>query len=408
MNTTIASLKDVEAKGLRALTVGGFLLASLGVCAAEEAKQQQGTTEKPVKQEAAVGKLDTTTIIANRSETDLSKVGSTVSILDVKKLDRQGVRELDDALKLVPGVISDTSSGQRGTTSSLFIRGNKSDYTGFLIDGIRLPNGFGAGFHSGNFLGTGNLIGANRLEILKGPQGVLYGGSAMSGVLGIAQEKGEGDFSGNLRVEGGSFNSWNTMIGVQGSVRGFSYSLSYGHETTDNDLPNNKFSADSYTLRLDYDVSDNFRVGMTLRGINADSVLPDFDNTRNPRYPKKSDVDFKYNLATLFAEYDVNDIWTSKLTFGYFDEDYDVTNVSGLYPYSSDSSKESVYWENTIKWNDQHTTVAGFAYEYTKYKNLKIDEVRRKQYALYVNHVWDITEQWSVSSGLRWERWRRC
>ena len=62
MNTTIASLKDVEAKGLRALTVGGFLLASLGVCAAEEAKQQQGTTEKPVKKEAVVGKLDTTTI----------------------------------------------------------------------------------------------------------------------------------------------------------------------------------------------------------------------------------------------------------------------------------------------------------------------------------------------------------
>jgi len=74
-----------------------------------------------------------------------------------------------------------------------------------------------------------------------------------------------------------------------------------------------------------------------------------------------------------------------------------------LFPYESDSSKESVYWENTIKWNDQHTTVAGFAYEHTKYKNLKIDEVRRKQYALYVNHVWDITEQWSVSSGLRWE-----
>lgn len=395
MNITIAPLKGVETKGLRILSVGGLMLASLGVCAAADAAQEQRVEQKTAKKEVVTEVLAPTTIIANRAETDVGKVGSSVSILDTKELGRQGIRELDDALKFVPGVISDTSSGQRGTNSNVYIRGNQSSYTGVIVDGIRMG---GTSFKGGNFWGTGNLLGTSRIEVLKGPQGVLYGANSMSGVVGISNEKGAGDFTGDLRVEGGSFNSWNTMLGMQGETGKLSYSLSLGYESTDNDLPNNEFEAFSYALRLDYAVSECLRLGLTLRGIDSQARLPKYND---PAYSRSKDINFDYSLSTIFAEYDVNDVWSSKWTLGYYDETYDVAKTARLY--TSESDKLAAYWDNTLTWNDQHTTVAGFAYEQSKYKNLTLDQNTRDQYALYANHIWSVTDNFNVTGGLRWE-----
>jgi len=398
MNTTIASLKGAEAKGLRAITVGGFLLASLGVCAAEEAKQEQVNKEKPAKTEAVTGELDATTIIANRSETDLSKVGSSVTVLDTKKLQDQGVRFFADALKYSPGVISDTSSGQRGTTSSIYIRGNKSTDTGMMVDGIRMS---GVAFQQGNFIGGSNMLGMSSIEVLKGPQGVVYGASAMSGVVNINSKKGEGDLSGNLMLEAGSFNSWNTMLGIQGESGAFSYSLNLGYENTDNDLPNNAFESVSSALRLDYAVNDCFRLGMTFRSADSTAQLPDF---ADPKYAEQMDANFDYQLTTFFAEYDVNDIWSSKLTLGYYDENYNTVPAgSSKADYNTDSKKFSTYWDNTLTWNDRFTTVVGLAYEESRFDKSGDPLRERDQFSLYLNQIWDISDDWTLTGGLRWE-----
>ena len=65
------------------------------------------------------GILPDTTIIANRIKTELTKVGSAVTVLDVNTLEQEGIRTLDDALKFVPGVISESLGGQRGSSSSV-------------------------------------------------------------------------------------------------------------------------------------------------------------------------------------------------------------------------------------------------------------------------------------------------
>ena len=401
MNITIASLKGAEATGLRIFSVGGFLLASLGVCAAEEIQLVEG---KPVKEETVTGNLAPTTIMANRIESNLSMVGSSVTVLDVGMLDEQGIRNLDDVLKFVPGVVSESLGGQRGSSSSLFIRGTKTNHTHLVVDGMRISD---SNMAMGSFLGSSNLNGFSRIEILRGPQGALYGGDSIGGVMGVYSAKGEGDFSGQLRLEGGSFNSWNTMLGVQGEEGDFSYSLSLGYESTDNDLPNNGFDMFSYALRLDYAVNACLNVGFTLRGADT--------NFQAPSYGSSSPLndDLAYTLGTIFAEYEVSDQWSTKLTLGMYDQEYDnVTEAFGWNPagtYNTDASKLAMYWDNTLEWNEQHTTVTGAVYENSdfSYKStgwgLSQDDRTRDQYGLYVNHIWDVTENFNLTGGARWE-----
>lgn len=405
MNIKYASLKGAETMGLRVLTAGGLMLASFGVCAAADI-QQEKKDELKAQPAQELRSLSPTTIMANRVETNLSKVGSSVTVLDVGLLDKQGIRNLDEALKFVPGVVSESLGGQRGSTSSLFFRGTKTNQAHIVVDGMRVSD---SNMAFGGFLGTQNLNGLSRVEVLKGPQGALYGGDSIGGVLGIYSAKGEGDFSGDLRVEGGSFNSWRTTLGVQGEEGGFSYALSLGYESTDNDMPNNAFDMQSYSLRLDYAVNPCLNLGMTLRGADSSFEAPHYGGL----YSSPFDNELTYSLATFYADYEVNELWRTKLTLGMYDQEYDSkSDVFGFNPatsYNTDATKYAAYWDNTLTWNDQHTTVMGAVYENSDfsyrsdYYSISKDDRSRDQYGVYVNHLWDVTEDWNVSGGLRWE-----
>lgn len=410
MNNTIASLKDAQTTGLRFFAAGSVIFASLGVSAAEEAQQSVPVSQPEAEKKEEV--LAPTTVIANRVETDLSKVGSSVTVLDVGLLGQQGVHNLDEALKFVPGVISDSVGGQRGSTSDVYFRGTRTAHAHVVVDGMRISDANTSAVGIKQFLGNNNLNGLSKVEVLRGPQGALYGGDSIGGVIGIYSAKGEGAHSGGLRLEGGSFNSWNTMLGMQGSEGDLSYSLGLGYETTENDLDHNDFESFSYALRLDYIVNPCLNIGLTLRGADSTYQGPQVGQY----YSGPDETDLTYNLGTLFAEYEVNERWISKLTLGIYDQDSafesNAPNPNGpVVPYLNDEeiTKYAAYWDNTVKWNDRHTTVAGAVYEDSDFSYANslgsTDDRTRTQYGLYVNHIWDITDNLNITGGARWENY---
>ncbi|BDS08083.1 TonB-dependent receptor [Oceaniferula spumae] len=348
-------------------------------------------------------KLPDTTIIANRTETSLTKVGSAVSVLDVTGLERDGILHLDEALKFVPGVVSESISGQRGSASSLLLRGTTTGHAHIRVDGMRIS---GPNITSGNFFGGSNLSGLSRIEILRGPQSALYGGDAIGGVLGIYSKKGTGTPGGSLRLEAGSFDSFTSSLGLHGQIDRLSYNLGIGHESTDNDLPNNHFEQLSYTLRLDYEVSDSLDIGLTLRGFDSEFRRPSYSD---PNFARSADDDTESLLATIFAELQVNDIWKSKLALGLYDETYDSDTFGSSNYYRTEGQKYAAYWDNTLHWNDRHTTTAGLVYEKTKFEyqslffGLTEDDRESDQYGIYLNHSWDVTDALTLTGGVRWE-----
>ena len=347
--------------------------------------------------------LPNTTIIANRSETDISKIGSAVSVLDVSELEKSGILYLDDALKYVPGVISESLAGQRGSTSSLFLRGTNTDQAHIRVDGVRLSD---SNIASGGFLGGSGIAGLSRIEVLRGPHSALYGGDAIGGVLGVYTKKGSGDPSGSFSIGTGSFNTFSTALKFQGQLDRLSYAFGIGYEETDNDLPNNDFEQINYTLRLDYEVNDSLDIGLTLRGFDSDYRRP--DNT-DPNFSRGGDDDTESILATLFAELQVNEQWSSKLTLGFYNEELESLTFNSPNFFISDGQKYAIYWDNTVQWNDRHTTTAGLVYENTDFDyaseffGLTQDDRDQDQYGIYVNHSWDVTDALTVTGGVRWE-----
>ncbi len=129
------------------------------------------------------------------------------------------------ALRQVPGLLLATNGGA-GQTKSVFIRGARAEDTLVLLDGMPLndPLSPSRAFDFSEIpLGT-----VERVEVLKGPQSVLYGSDAMGGVVQLFSKR---EPESKLRAEGGSYRK----IKAQASHLGFqsSYEQSRGFSAAD-------------------------------------------------------------------------------------------------------------------------------------------------------------------------------
>ncbi len=113
-------------------------------------------------------------------------VPAAVTVLEGDELRARGIRFVADALRTVPGAAV-ARNGSAGGLTSLFLRGGESDYVQVLIDGVQL-NEPGGSFDFGQ-LTTDNV---DRIEIVRGPVGVLYGSDAVTGVVHIFTRSGTG------------------------------------------------------------------------------------------------------------------------------------------------------------------------------------------------------------------------
>lgn len=173
---------------------------------------------------------DTIVVTANRSPQPLSRVGQSITVLDSAEIARRQTPTVVDLLRTVPGVTI-ARNGGIGGTASVFIRGADSDQTVALIDGVKIndPAAPGGGFNFGNLL-TGNI---DRIEVLRGPQSVLWGSQAIGGVVNMITRAPTEALSANLRGEYGYRNTAQVVGNVSGKAGPLSASAGAGYFRTD-------------------------------------------------------------------------------------------------------------------------------------------------------------------------------
>lgn len=162
-------------------------------------------------------------VTANRRKQPLSEIGSSITVITDVDIERGQHAYILSALESTPGVaISQT--GAFGGTASLSIRGSGGDNTMLLIDGIQMNDTSAPG---GAFdFGSMDSFDVSRIEVLRGPQSVLYGSDAIGGVVNIITKTGEDGYGGQVISEVGSYNTNRLGLRVFGGNEKLGFNLS--------------------------------------------------------------------------------------------------------------------------------------------------------------------------------------
>jgi len=169
--------------------------------------------------EPAAQQLERVTVTATRRETSLLQTPVSVTAVTGAELEASGTRDVIDALGRVPGLSVETA---RPGYSKFTLRGvnaggpygwRQGAATATYLDDIPLTTRTNFWFSAPDL----NLYDLERLEGLRGPQGTLFGASALGGaVRAITPAPDTRDFFGRASVEGGKTSG---SGGVNGAVR---------------------------------------------------------------------------------------------------------------------------------------------------------------------------------------------
>lgn len=326
-------------------------------------------------------------VSALRFPQEASTVTSSVHVLDPLELERVGIYQLRDALNASPGVISTSTAGQTGAVGSLFIRGTRTIDSQVVVDGVRFSD---SNSPMGNFLGSGRTFTVGRVELLRGPQGAIYGGDSTGGVLWMETPRGCGPHSGAFTVEGGSFDSLSSYARFQGSEGSLSYHLSGGYEETQNDGPAMDFNQASTALRVENIVNDVWTVGGTFRMVDS------YYNNMGA-----SDDYFDATLGTVYAQAKVSEMWTASFRAGFMQDSYDSDSAWGNF--GTDAESYSFSTDHEIVLTEDLRLLAGAFYHETDFSNtIGVDDTRSRMGGHAVME-WDSHEALTHHAALRWE-----
>lgn len=165
-------------------------------------------------------------VTASKTEQSLAHIGSSVTVLTQKILEKRGDRTVADSLSRVSAVNLSRSGGVGGQ-SYIRLRGTNSGQSLVLIDGIRVSDV--AGTENSFDFATLMINDIEKIEILKGNQSSLYGSDAIGGVINIITKKRQSGLSGNGFLEGGSFGTVHGGATLKAGNDKIYYGLSANH-----------------------------------------------------------------------------------------------------------------------------------------------------------------------------------
>ena len=199
----------LHASRLRAYLCGTASLATLLLAAlvpAHPAVAQQANKS---------GKLEEVVVTAQRRRENVQKVPISVTAFTARTLKEKGITDVSGLTRLTPNVNLDTASAFGGANEvlSASIRGiGQDDFAinfqpgvGVYVDGIYYARTTGANV---------DMLDVDRVEILKGPQGTLFGRNTIGGAISIVTRDPSNDYHATAEVATGSFNRHD----FQGSV----------------------------------------------------------------------------------------------------------------------------------------------------------------------------------------------
>jgi len=235
-------------------------------------KKKASQPATPAKKEEAQ-KLNPVVVTATRIPQPIGEIGTTITVVEDPQIQDQKIDRVANVLREVPGV-QVTQSGSPGSVTDVSIRGASAAQTLVLVDGVEVNAGATGSFDLAN-LTTDNL---DRVEILRGAGGSLYGSQAIGGVVNILSQEGEGPPTASL-LSGGGNRATSQQVGtISGAEGNLHYSGAVSYFSTEGYRPVND-NSDNLALngRFDYHLGDDTVLRGFARYIASNVSLPNFN-----------------------------------------------------------------------------------------------------------------------------------
>ena len=159
--------------------------------------------------------VDTIVVTAQKRKENLQDVPIVVTVVNKQLLQDSGVRDIKDLSKLTSGLTVTSTASEATTTARIRGVGTVGDNPGLepsvgvVIDGVYRPR---------NGVGFNDLGDVDQIEVLKGPQGTLFGKSTSAGVINITTAQPTFTFGGNAEFTTGNYNEVGGSAEVHGPI----------------------------------------------------------------------------------------------------------------------------------------------------------------------------------------------
>ncbi|WP_018865045.1 TonB-dependent receptor domain-containing protein [Thioalkalivibrio sp. ARh3] len=298
--------------------------------------------------------LDVVQVTAARVAQTVDETLSSVTVIDREEIERLQPQQFTDLLEGRAGIETSQNSAF-GKTTSVYTRGTSSDHTLLLIDGVRMGSAT-LGGASWQFLPPEEI---ERVEVVRGPRTSIYGSDAIGGVVQVFTREGrKGPPRVNAFVGGGSFNTWETGVGVAGGTENTNYSFSVSHFETDGinvqddvgDDDRNGYDNTSLATKVTHRLDNGIEVFGNILYSEGES---EFDSTEGRDY-----TDYIHTAIRAGFRSPITARWETEVSVAHSRDEND-RFTDGRFSSRYDTKRDSIDWLNEIELSDHLFLTAG-------------------------------------------------
>ena len=331
LNTNNGALTDNEGHySIKNLQAGGYTLSVSAIGYAAQIKtitiQKGQTLIGNFKLTESDLQLDEVAVSAEKKQQDVQKVPTAITVLDAKQIREYRLWDITNLTAIVPGLFV-VEHGNSASSNFFNIRGvmgfSNEQAVATYVDGVYQFDYFSAPIQFNDI---------QSIEVLRGPQGTLYGRNAFGGVVNITTKQPGNTPYGYTEVTFGNYGQQRYTASLAGPVvkdKLFaSGSFTYNHRGA---IYNNEYTKSGYDRREDYSGNFNLRYLPSANWALGLNIKTENDNDRGsfPWVSSYADVySNPYQVNTNNTNVERRKNFNTSLTANYYGKGFNFTSVS--------------------------------------------------------------------------------
>ena len=350
--------------------------------------------------------LEEYVVTAARTETKLVDTPANISVVTAEQIESRHYADVAEVLKDVPGAVI-TDSGIGASNKSVYINGD--DRVLILVDGRRmgLDMGGGSGRTSYDLNQLPNVGNIERIEVLKGAGGALYGSEAVGGVLNIITKKIDKAY-GKVSMGFGSNGTedMRAMYSFKKNKTGVSLSASkykqdyykyrdYATDTTKRwPLPSN-YENEKVSLKVEQELNNGNNITVGYDYSKFDGLSPYSISNKDYGYDS-SYIDKQTD--NLYAKYDWTINGKDQGYIQFYHNELEYFNQGGM-----EEKSTGFDIQQALTTSDTNKLVVGASYRDSDVTNVGKYDVNMKNSAIFLNDTWEFYPTWIINAGIRYD-----